>query len=165
MRKGRVSSPLNILEVYHLIDESIEVRDIAGCDDRFYGTAFPQAYYLPDKSLYVVLAQGVSIFYPRKGVIDDSGIQPGPFLGYGFGLSRVIGDEMILVPVYKSSDEINCIYTLNKVAARVWEMFDGKKALGAIKKQVLKEFVTTPQEMEKELKKLLKDLQEIKAIV
>jgi len=29
MRKGRVTSPLNILEVYQLIDESIEIRDIA----------------------------------------------------------------------------------------------------------------------------------------
>ena len=80
-------------------------------------------------------------------------------------VNRMIGDERILVPIYKTSEEINCIYTLNKVAARVWEMFDGKKSLSEIKKQVLKEFATTPQEADKELEKLLKDLKEIKAIV
>jgi hypothetical protein len=79
-------------------------------------------------------------------------------------VTRVIGDERILVPIYKTSEEINCIYTLNKVASRVWEMFDGKKSLSEIKKQVLKEFATTPQEADKELEKLLKDLKEIKAI-
>lgn len=77
---------------------------------------------------------------------------------------RVIDDETILLPIYKTSEEINCIYTLNKVASRVWEMLDGKKTVGEIKKQVLKEFDTNHKEVEKELGKLLKDLGEIKAI-
>lgn len=64
-------------------------------------------------------------------------------------VTRVIEDETILLPIYKTSDEINCIYTLNKVASRVWEMFDGKKTVGEIKKQILKEFDTTPKEVEK----------------
>ncbi len=79
-------------------------------------------------------------------------------------VTRVIDDETILLPIYKTSDEINCIYTLNKVASRVWEMFDGKRALAEIKKQLLKEFDTTPKEINKKLQKLLKDLKEIKAI-
>lgn len=77
---------------------------------------------------------------------------------------RVIDDETILLPLYKTSDEINCIYTLNKVASRVWEIIDGKKSLGKIKKKILEEFETTPKELDKELNKLLKDLKEIKAI-
>jgi hypothetical protein len=80
-------------------------------------------------------------------------------------VTRMIGDEMILVPIYKTSDEINCIYTLNKVAALVWEMFDGRKALAAIKQQALREFDATPIEVDKELEKLLKDLKEIKAVL
>jgi len=79
-------------------------------------------------------------------------------------VTRVIGEEMILLPIYKTSDEINCIYTLNKVAARVWEMFDGKKTLKKIKEQALKEFDTTPAEVDKEMAGLLKDLQEIQAV-
>jgi hypothetical protein len=79
-------------------------------------------------------------------------------------VTRVIGDEMILVPVYKSSEEINSIYTLNKPAARVWEMFDGKKPLSRIKQQLLSEFDATAKEVDRELGGLLKDLKEIKAI-
>lgn len=80
-------------------------------------------------------------------------------------VTRVINDETILLPIYKTSDEINCIYTLNKVASRVWELIDGKRTLGEIKSKVLKEFDTTPKEVDKEMQKLLKDLKEIKAIV
>jgi len=44
-------------------------------------------------------------------------------------VSRVIGDETVLLPIYKTSDEINCIYTLNKAASRLREMFDGKSKI------------------------------------
>ena len=79
-------------------------------------------------------------------------------------VTRVIEDETILMPVYKTSDEINCIYTLNKVAARVWKLIDGKNSLGEIKDRLTKEFDSTPAEIDLELKKLLKELKEIKAI-
>ena len=79
-------------------------------------------------------------------------------------VARVIEDETILLPLYKSSDEINCIYTLNKIASQVWNLIDGKKTLTEIKKQVLKNFDTTPEEVNKEMQKFLKDLKEIKAV-
>ena len=70
-------------------------------------------------------------------------------------VTRVIEDETILLPLYKSSDEINCIYTLNKVASEVWNLIDGKKTLADIKKQVLKKFDTTPKEVNKEMQKVI----------
>jgi hypothetical protein len=79
-------------------------------------------------------------------------------------VTRVIDDETILLPIYKTSKEMNCIYTLNKVATRIWELIDSKRTFVDIKKQILKEFDTTPEEAEKEMKKFLKDLKEIKAI-
>lgn len=79
-------------------------------------------------------------------------------------VSRVIADETILMPIYKSSDEINCIYSLNKVASGVWDLIDGKRTLEEIKKEVLKKFDTTEEEVDKEMKKFLKDLKEIVAI-
>ena len=79
-------------------------------------------------------------------------------------VTRAIADETILLPIYKTSDEINCIYTLNKVASRVWEMIDGKKTLGEIRRRILKEFATTPKEVDKQMQKFLKDLKQIKAI-
>jgi len=80
-------------------------------------------------------------------------------------VTRVIDDETILLPLYKSSDDINGIYTLNKVASAVWNLIDGKKTLAEIKKRVLKKFDTTPEEVDKEMQKFLKDLKEIKAVV
>ncbi len=79
-------------------------------------------------------------------------------------VSRVIDDETILLPIYKTSKEMDCIYTLNKVASQVWELIDGKRTLGEIKKQVLKKFDTNPKEVDKEMQKFLKDLKKIKAI-
>jgi len=79
-------------------------------------------------------------------------------------VTRVIGDETILLPIYKSSEEINCIYTLNKVASMLWEKFDGKKSIAEVKKAALKEFSATPAEVDKELEKFVKELKEIKAI-
>lgn len=80
-------------------------------------------------------------------------------------VARVIDDETILLPIYRTSKEINCIYTLNKVASRVWGMIDGKRALAEIKTKLLKEFDTTPKEVDKEMASLLKDLKEIKAVI
>jgi len=78
---------------------------------------------------------------------------------------RDIGDETVLVPVLKTNREMNCIYTLNRTAARVWDMFDGKTSLSAIKTKLLHEFDASPEEMDRELANLLKDLDEAKAIL
>ena len=79
-------------------------------------------------------------------------------------VTRVIDDETILLPIYKTSEEMSCIYTLNKVASRVWELINGKRTFEEIKKTVIKEFDVTSEDANKELAKLLKDLKEIKAI-
>jgi Coenzyme PQQ synthesis protein D (PqqD) len=79
-------------------------------------------------------------------------------------VTRVIDGETILLPIYKTSDEINCIYTLNKVASRIWELINGKRTIAEIKKQALKEFDATPGQVDAEMRKFLKDLKEIKAL-
>ena len=79
-------------------------------------------------------------------------------------VTRVIDEETIILPIYRTSDEINCIYTLNRVASRVWEMLDGKKNIASLKKQIMQEFDTNVREVDKELGKLLADLKEIKAV-
>jgi hypothetical protein len=78
---------------------------------------------------------------------------------------RVIGGETILLPLYKSSEEINCIYTLNPAAAWAWEMIDGKKSLAQIKKKALEDFEANPGEIVKKMDKLVSELKEIKALV
>lgn len=79
-------------------------------------------------------------------------------------VTRKIEDETILMPLYKISEEIDSIYTLNDVAARIWELIDGKMDLVKIKKILLEEFDVTEEELNKKLIIFLKDLEEIKAI-
>ncbi|MBU1367472.1 MAG: PqqD family protein [Candidatus Omnitrophica bacterium] len=52
-------------------------------------------------------------------------------------VTRKIADETILLPIYRTSKEINCIYTLNKPASIVWDMIDGKTTIADIKDKVL----------------------------
>ena len=78
---------------------------------------------------------------------------------------RQIENETILVPVLKTSDEINCIYTLNQAASSVWEMIDGKNTVGQIKKAVLRKFDTNAENAEKKLRELIKDLKQVKVIL
>jgi hypothetical protein len=79
-------------------------------------------------------------------------------------VSRVIGAETILLPICKGTKEMNCIYTLNKPAARVWELIDGKRDLSKIKKDILSEFDVSAGELDRLMAALLKDLKEIKAV-
>ena len=78
-------------------------------------------------------------------------------------VTRTIEEDTMLMPIYRSSQEANCIYTLNPVGARVWSLIDGKRTLGAIKKKLLGEFDTTEKELDKELSVFLRDLESIKA--
>jgi len=79
-------------------------------------------------------------------------------------VSREIEDETILLPIYKSSDEIDCIYTLNKAGSVFWELVNERRTLGEIKKALLNKFSSTPDEVNKETAKFLKELKKIKAI-
>lgn len=80
-------------------------------------------------------------------------------------VTRVIEDETILVPIYRTSKQMDCIYTLNETASEFWKLIDGKRTLDEIKKAILRKFDVTLQEADKELSKLLKDLLDIKAVV
>lgn len=79
-------------------------------------------------------------------------------------VSRVIDKERILLPIYKTSREINCIYSLNPVASSVWEMIDGKRNISQIKKKISQEFEATGKEIEDELGSFLRELVGIKAV-
>jgi hypothetical protein len=78
---------------------------------------------------------------------------------------RMIGGETILLPVYKNSEEINCIYTLNSAAAWVWNNIDGKKTLGQIRRKAIFEFNDKPEEITSKMRTMVSELKEIKAIV
>lgn len=79
-------------------------------------------------------------------------------------VTRVIDEETILLPVLRTSSDINCIYTLNKSASRVWALINGKRTLSEIKTKVMEDFDATPKEVETRMGELLGDLKKINAL-
>jgi len=79
-------------------------------------------------------------------------------------VSRKIADEFILVPIKQKVGDLESIYTLNEVAARIWKLIDGKTKVREIKDKIVEEFDVTPEEAEKDLIENLQQLEKIKAI-
>lgn len=79
-------------------------------------------------------------------------------------VSREIEGKVILMPLHKSSKDLNYIYTLNETASRAWNLLDGKSTLGDIKKTLLETYNVTEDKIKKELNDFVKDLKSIKAI-
>jgi len=80
-------------------------------------------------------------------------------------VSRKIADEFILVPIRQDVGDLGSIYTLNEVAARIWELIDGKKKVREIKDKIVEDYKVTPEEAEKDLLEHLQQLEGIKAII
>lgn len=80
-------------------------------------------------------------------------------------VSRKIADEFILVPIRQNVGDLESISTLNEVAARIWELIDGKMKAREIKDKIVEEFEVTPQQAEKDLIEYLHQLKEIEAII
>jgi methyltransferase-like protein len=80
-------------------------------------------------------------------------------------VSRKIGSESILVPIRQNAGDLDSIYTLNDTAAYIWELIDGKKSVGEIKKRILDEFEVTSGDVERDLGEHLQQLRTLKAIV
>ena len=78
---------------------------------------------------------------------------------------RKIADEFILVPIRQNVGDLESISTLNEVAARIWELIDGKMKVREIKDKIVEEFEVTPEEAEKDLTEYLQQLKEIEAII
>jgi len=80
-------------------------------------------------------------------------------------VSRKIADEVILVPIRQSVGDLESIYTLNEVAALIWELIDGEMKVREIKEKIIEEFEVTPEEAEKDMGEYLQQLQKINAII
>lgn len=80
-------------------------------------------------------------------------------------VSRKIADEFILVPIRRNMGDLESIYTLNEVAARIWELIDGKRKIREIKEKIIEEYEITPGEAENDILVHLQQLEKIKALV
>ena len=77
---------------------------------------------------------------------------------------RRIADEIILVPIRRNVGDVECIYTLNEVGARIWALIDGTRRVEEIRDRIVGEFEVSQGEAEEDLLRLLEQFDEIGAI-
>jgi hypothetical protein len=80
-------------------------------------------------------------------------------------VGRKIADEYILVPVRQNVGDLQCMYTLNGVGARIWELVNGRNTVDDITSTIVREYeVETPQ-AKADVIEFLGQMKEIGAIV
>jgi hypothetical protein len=55
-------------------------------------------------------------------------------------VTRKTGNEYVLVPVTDNIADMDSVYTLNETGAFIWELTDGKKTVGEIIDELVKEY-------------------------
>jgi len=79
-------------------------------------------------------------------------------------VSRNIGGQTILMPVYNSLKDSNAIYTLNETASCIWSLMDEKLTLSAIKERIREKYAVSQTQLDQELEEFIADLNSIKAL-
>lgn len=74
-------------------------------------------------------------------------------------VARKIGDDYILVPTPPRASDLDCIYNLTDVAARIWELLDDSPGLTLIRDTIAAEFDVDPADAEKDLREFLAQLE------
>jgi hypothetical protein len=78
---------------------------------------------------------------------------------------RRVADELILVPIRQRVGDLQSLYTLTPVAARIWELLDGTRNTGAIAQQLVDEFDVTAEQAEADATEFLHEMEKIGAAV
>jgi hypothetical protein len=79
-------------------------------------------------------------------------------------VSRQVAGEVILVPVVRSQTSEAALYTLDEVAAFLWEKLDGRTSGEELIGKLLESYEAPPKEARKDVETFLADLKEIEAI-
>ena len=80
-------------------------------------------------------------------------------------VTRKIGNELILVPIRQNVGDLQCIYTLNEVASRIWQLIDGVRTVEEIASVLTEEYEVQAQEAEADVVDFLTQMKDIEAIV
>lgn len=79
-------------------------------------------------------------------------------------VSRRIAEEYILVPIRQTAGEVDVIYTLNDVGARIWELIAEGNRLGEIAHQITREYDVSSLEAEEDVAEFVEKLSDIGAL-
>jgi len=74
-------------------------------------------------------------------------------------ISKAIGETVFLVPMQDNLVDLENIYTLESVGARIWELIDGRRSVKQIKEILTEEFEENPKQIEDDLVEIFKQLE------
>lgn len=79
-------------------------------------------------------------------------------------VTRKIADEVILVPVKQNVADMQCMYTLNEVGSRIWELINGGTDVKVIASTLAQEYKIEAGQAENDILDFLKQLEKIGAV-
>jgi hypothetical protein len=79
-------------------------------------------------------------------------------------VGRKISGEIVLVPIRHNVGDLTCIYNLNKVGGRIWELIDGGVTVGEIRDIIVQEYEVTPEDAEVDIMEFIEQLEQVGAI-
>lgn len=74
-------------------------------------------------------------------------------------VTRSIAGETLIVPVRSGIADLECIYALNEVGSRVWELLDERTPVKKIVEAICSEYDVTPDEAARDISELLSSLE------
>ncbi len=77
---------------------------------------------------------------------------------------RKIEDEYILVPIRSNAAELDYIFTLDEVGARIWELIDGVRTVDDIRNVICGEYDVSPEIALSDLNRLLLEFSELSIV-
>ncbi len=78
---------------------------------------------------------------------------------------REIGDEVIVVPTSRRRSDLDSVYVLNDVGARIWQLLDGDRDSHGIAGVLAEEYEVEKAEALADLDRYLAELREIGAVI
>ncbi len=79
-------------------------------------------------------------------------------------VARKVADELILVPIRQNVGDLQSIYTINEVGARIWELLDSEKNVSDIVKAIIEEYDVEHSTAEADVVEFLAQMESIEAI-
>jgi Coenzyme PQQ synthesis protein D (PqqD) len=73
-------------------------------------------------------------------------------------VSRQVGEESILVPISHNVGDLDYVYTLSPVAARVWSLIDGTRPVREIAQTISAEYDVSIDQAAADIEELVSDL-------
>ena len=74
-------------------------------------------------------------------------------------VTRSIGGETLIVPIRSGIADLECIYALNEVGSRVWELLDERSSVKTIIEAICSEYDVTPDQAARDVGELLSSLE------